>query len=544
MSVSWPVPGPGQWALDRSHMPAGTTPLVQHIAQSSMPQGMRRMFRDLGAPLDSLDVRFVNGNFYSRLRPLISPDRPARKLPPRVVLRLVTRLHPEMRRRNRTAAAVLRDEPWVAVIADWHSSMKPRIVAENLRLQHVDLTQLDDAGVAAHVSTCLTHCIASWETHFWLHGYDLGPLGRYLHEAQHWDVEVGTLLSLLEGASPSTSAPTAQLAAIREAVAATGVEPASLAELRALSPEIDAMVGQYLEHRGAVLFSRYDVDGTTLGEQPDLILASIRNAVVRDTSAIVAERIAAVRARVPAEHRDNFDVRLRQAREAMDLRDDNGPTTAEWPLGLLRLALLEIGRRWAASGFVDDPSLALELHADELASALHSPPSAAQLVQRSHDRRAQKLLSAPPLLGDAELAPPPDVLPPALCELVSMVQIVMAQLGMDGDVDAGDQLRGSGIGTATVRGRARIAATPEDALNSLEPGDVLVVTGTTPAYNLVLSLSAAVVTQEGGPMSHAAVIARELGIPAVIGVAGALTHIPDGALIDVDPVAGEVRVVG
>ena len=50
-------------------------------------------------------------------------------------------------------------------------------------------------------------------------------------------------------------------------------------------------------------------------------------------------------------------------------------------------------------------------------------------------------------------------------------------------------------------------------------------------------------TADGGPLSHAAVLARELGIPAVVGARGALTEIPDGALIDVDPVAGEVRIV-
>jgi phosphoenolpyruvate-protein kinase (PTS system EI component) len=48
---------------------------------------------------------------------------------------------------------------------------------------------------------------------------------------------------------------------------------------------------------------------------------------------------------------------------------------------------------------------------------------------------------------------------------------------------------------------------------------------------------------DGGPFSHAAVLARELGISAVVGARGALTEIPDGALIDVDPIAGEVRIV-
>jgi len=62
----------------------------------------------------------------------------------------------------------------------------------------------------------------------------------------------------------------------------------------------------------------------------------------------------------------------------------------------------------------------------------------------------------------------------------------------------------------------------------MAPGDVLVVRFTTPAYNTVLMIAGAVVTTEGALLSHAAVMARELGIPAVIGAEGALEEIPDG----------------
>ena len=59
----------------------------------------------------------------------------------------------------------------------------------------------------------------------------------------------------------------------------------------------------------------------------------------------------------------------------------------------------------------------------------------------------------------------------------------------------------------------------------------------------MLALAGAVVTANGGPLSHAAVLSRELGIPAVVGASGALS-IPDGATVEVDPVAGAVRIVG
>ena len=80
--VKWDAPGVGYWELDRSHLVGGATPLIQHIQCRSMPTGMRRVFAELGTPADTLDCAFVNGFFYTRLRPLIGADRPATKLPP------------------------------------------------------------------------------------------------------------------------------------------------------------------------------------------------------------------------------------------------------------------------------------------------------------------------------------------------------------------------------------------------------------------------------------------------------------------------------
>ena len=227
----------------------------------------------------------------------------------------------------------------------------------------------------------------------------------------------------------------------------------------------------------------------------------------------------------------------------MDLRDDNGPVTAEWPLGLLRRALLGVGDALVARGAITDRSLALELRTGELeVNDLLLLPDEGELRQRRALRASQNKLEAPWLLGPAELAPPLEALPPTLAGVVSMVLTVVRHLGMDGDTTS-NGLQGSGIGSASYRGTARVAASPEDALDRLEPGDVLVVACTTPAYNLVLSLAGAVVTAAGGSMSHAAVIARELGIPAVVGARTALVDIPDGAQVEVDPVAGIVRLL-
>jgi len=544
--IAWEAPGPGHWALDPSHFRGGTTPIVQSIQSTSMTAGMRRMFADLGTPVDTLQPEFVNGFCYTRLRPLISPDKPAAKLPPLFVLKVATRLHPEMRRRAKTADRTMRERPWRAVIRDWHTTGRAAVETKNLAFQDRDLRALSDAVLIAHVNEVLAHNRVTWEQHFWLHGYDLGPIGFLLQSCAEWGIRPADVIPLLEGASPSTTAPMEALNRIREAIQESGADPASLADVRAISPEVAALVDKYLRYRGALLFSRYDLDGVTLGERPDLVLSTIMSSTNRAGTTTVADAIGAIRSRVPEADRAEFDERLREARAAMDLRDDNGPNTAEWPLGLLRLALLEVGRRMVLKGLVLRADLAFEITPDEITPALldGTGPAGQTLTDRAVHRAMCAGLRAPEALGVAEVAPPTSVLPHSLGRLVDMVQLVIEQMGMSGDHSAlGSGLKGSGVGVSSYRGIARRAGSPEEALDLMEPGNILVVPFTTPAYNVVLAIAGGIVTAVGGPLSHAAVLARELGIPAVIGAPNALIDINDGDEIEVDPIAGEVRVL-
>lgn len=86
-----------------------------------------------------------------------------------------------------------------------------------------------------------------------------------------------------------------------------------------------------------------------------------------------------------------------------------------------------------------------------------------------------------------------------------------------------------------VRGTADFA--------SFEQGAILVARTTNPAWTPLFFRASAVVTESGGPLSHGAVTARELGLPAVMAITDALNRLPDGALAEVDGHAGSVRIV-
>ena len=250
------------------------------------------------------------------------------------------------------------------------------------------------------------------------------------------------------------------------------------------------------------------------------------------------------RAKVPVAEQGRFDVLLSDARGVMDMRDDNGPVTVELPMGLLRRALLEAGRRLASSGRLREAEHALLLEPAEARDPFADRPRLAQQVaERADERRAMLSVTPPNGLGPVEAMPPIDVLPGPLAEMVGAVQTALVHLAMAaGDTPAhADPLTGVGIGTTSHTGTARTAASADEAIEKLEPGDVLVVRATSPAFNAVLAIAGAVVTCDGGALSHAAVLARELGIPAVVGAPGAL-DIEDGATVTVDPVLGKVAV--
>src|SRR6266536_3485692 len=105
-------------------------------------------------------------------------------------------------------------------------------------------------------------------------------------------------------------------------------------------------------------------------------------------------------------------------------------------------------------------------------------------------------------------------------------------------VSVGEGLRGSPASPGVASGTARVIRSPAGA--RLEPGEILVVPSTDPGWTPLFLTAGALVMEMGGMMSHGAVVAREYGIPAVVGVAGATEQITTGQRVTVDGSAGTV----
>lgn len=104
-------------------------------------------------------------------------------------------------------------------------------------------------------------------------------------------------------------------------------------------------------------------------------------------------------------------------------------------------------------------------------------------------------------------------------------------------------LHGLGASGGTYEGPARRVGGP-DEFDRIVKGDVLITECTSEAFNILLPLLGALVTDSGGLLSHPAIVSREYGIPGVVGTRDGTDRIPDGARVKVDGDKGQVTVLG
>jgi pyruvate,water dikinase len=541
MTITWQPPSGGMWDLETVHVQGGQPRIFQERAPRAFKAGFQSAGARYGLPIDYLDMRFVNDHCYVRMRGVGAPEPKlgkSAKTPPAGLLRVLARVHPELRRRAKAARRAIEAKTWLRERERWVTRQRDDVVATARALQREPIESIDDAALVAHLRRAADQFEHGIRLHLDLTPIFYVPVGRLLLATREWAIPDADVFALLGGSSPASVASAAALAAIAGACADAGVEPRTLADVRNASPEASRALDDYLATHGWRITTQYSPRGLALIELPDLIVQAIRAASTTVASVPVAD-VAAVRNRIAAHDRARFDDLLADARACYGVRDDNVALTFIWPAGLLRRALLEVGRRLASRGLLADPSHVLALGEDEIGAALEANTSFATEAQARVARlEAAEADGAPAHLGDSE-GPPPDagVFPKAMAELVAaMILGFDLEQAFQGDRknDAWTG-QGVGIGTTPYTGRACVAASAEDALTRLEPGDVLVTTLTTPAFEAVMPIAGALVTENGGLMSHAALVCREYGIPAVVGVAGATSQILDGSTLTVDP---------
>jgi phosphohistidine swiveling domain-containing protein len=492
-------PGPGFWKRDNSHFPL---PMSRHLWELFLPHydaGTRCGLARYGSLIERFDFARVKGRLYLKTCFVEDPE--------------------ERERRIQASVQAVDSKLWRQDREEW-KDIRDGLRARLLQLSARDPLQMDRAMLQSHIADCRKIFGEGAFRHFIQQPSSMFPVGDWVQNACAWSgCSSAMALSLLKGS-------------------------------QAGSPDFGSL-GPHDEYADRII-TGFDIIDLTLRELPHLHSGSLASGsdVRRSqapSSSLTSKIESEIRDRVPVEHRKEFDEGLFEARIAYGLHDEDVRITYLWPLGLLRRAAVAVAGRLIDSGHLAQSDHIFQTTPVELDALLAGvgEPGPDELAKRADEFAAWKDEQVPQTFGTKEAVSFDGLLSP--CARVN--RAILFYLGQMED-HLSENSRGpswslmvAGLPASPGRyeGWARVVREAAD-FRKLQKGDVLVAPTTSPAYNVILPLIGAVVTDRGGALSHSAIVAREFGIPAVVGTDQATSRIPDGARILVDGDRGFVAV--
>ncbi len=534
-ALQFEPPGPGSWNLDPVHFPRPVTRYWAEMHPEPFRRGTHEFMAYYGMLLESLETQYVNGFAYNAMHP--APDS-------------------EIPERFARAEEVWEKKLWREQLRDWDETFKPAAIKTHRELQSVDGDALSGDAMVAYLTRCREHHKQMIFQHMRFTGAAMICVGDLLAHLGMWTgVAPAESLAMMRGAAPVSAGASGELERLitainndknaRALLDSDGDPGQTLAALRAEGGDVGAAMSAYLDLVGCRLLDGFDISGRYALELPDALLRSIRLSVDgagNDTDDVV-DRIAGIRSQVPEENRAQFDELVGEARLMYRIRDERGVFSDIWASGIMRRAVLAAGRQVESKGGVDDAEHFIDADFGEMCSLVTGKggPSADELAARFAERSSRTAKEAPPSLGPPAPPPPdPSGLPPGVARVMHAVGIALGELFGSSEAEHEENmLRGLAASGGTYEGPARRVSGPTE-FDRIVQGDVLVTESTTEAFNILLPLLGAIVTDSGGLLSHSAIVAREYGIPGVVGTRNATDLIADGTRVRVDGDAGEV----
>ena len=296
---------------------------------------------------------------------------------------------------------------------------------------------------------------------------------------------------------------------------------------RALLAEVEAFMDRF----GFLSSNGSDFTAGSWAENPTLIWRTVARAAASadaaSPEAAVAAREAArrrVRAQLAPIPRLVFDRLLASVAAAIDLRESVSLMISEYSYQMRRIFLV-VAQRLVMQGDLVDREDLFYLTYDEMKALadghLSREEAGARIAARRTEIEADALISPPSVIsGDPHLA----------CRVAQSEPAV------------GSYLSGIAASSGTVHGRARIVKDPIEAPAALTREDILIVPYSDVGWTPLFSSIGGIVAETGGQLSHAAIVAREYGLPAVVGVKDATRLIQDGQRVSVDGNRGRVHL--
>ncbi|MDP9250681.1 MAG: PEP-utilizing enzyme [Chloroflexota bacterium] len=317
-------------------------------------------------------------------------------------------------------------------------------------------------------------------------------------------------------------------------------ENPTLPELSALpnGPAVVAAISEFLARHGHLGQGFDDLALPSWGEEPSLLLAELAKRLRQpavdagDRQARLAAEADAladgVRARLASdpERLTAFEQALAHARDIGPITESHNYWIDRMALATLRRFVRRVGQRLVERGVIEAPDDIFFLGRGEVPELLRVPEDRRVMVRERRDVHAGQLVQEPPRY----VGQPPEE------GGDTRFDTLRTSSSEDG------KLQGVGASAGLARGPARVTLSPADFAR-VQAGDIIVCPSSNPSWVPLFAIAGGLVTNTGGVLSHAAVVAREFGLPAVVGTGDATTRIADGRMVELDGTSGEVRLL-
>ena len=553
----WALEGSG-WALDRIHFDRPVTQFTKSFYLDAAGAGSGEGFESWSLPIERYRFELVNGWAYGRAEPFGGePPRILEKLP---FLAHLWRVDPRSRKRMLGFDRFVREGGFERNIDTWANEWKPEAERRAANLGQGDPASASDDELALTLEECRSYCEWAWTFHLNIHFVCFYVRGRFRDLCRdRLGLSDFEAYELLKRSDPDLIAASRMLAGIaRRAAADDDVRgrlelPAdqALAELR--GTWFEQALDEFLDAEGDRSGS-FELSDPTWREMPELVVGLVKSFIDSGYDPVAedeefqrwrSERVEELRGRLDGDDRAEFDRWLDLGERAYPLNETHNRLLIELPWARARYAGLEAGRRLAAAGRLERESDVFHLSAEELIGALRgtgADPSATAASRRAELERAATL-DPPAAIGPPPMPPPFHALPDAVSEALKVVLDQSVQMvGVNERRGSAGEVVGSPGSPGTAEGPARVVRAIEE-FDRVQAGDILVCPLTNPSWTVLFPRVAGLVTDSGGALSHAAIVAREYGVPSVVGALDATRRLQDGQIVRIDGEAGVARVV-
>ena len=527
--AAWPTDLDGFWMFDQIHAPRPLTPLSQDIVMRAMTDGFCIALAELGCPFE-FRFRTINEYAYAAFLPVASPE-------------------PAERYRANVDALLPR------LAERWQHEWLPAIMPGLDCLCATDYAALEDATLLATLDTLRRDLVGRWRVHgFLLFCYQAASAFDDFYRATLQPADTSEPYQLLQGYP--TKAYAAQCgfwelgrqirssATLRRLFAA-GADLDCLREHCEASDFLD-MLGAHLRSFGWRSDACIELAAPMWHEDPTPALNALASLAACDETESPVARLAqvaarrerllhAARARLAGnpDLLQRFEHQYALARHHVVLDEDHNFFIDQMGNSGMRMPVLELGRRLADRHALARRDDVFMLVVDEIRDGLAGAPLRGLVEHRRAELERCAVLMPPHALGTPPQQETDDPLIAAL---------IKTDLPPPLRANAPGVVRGTPASPGVARGRAKVAFDLAQA-STIRPGEILVCEMTLPPWSMLFSTVAAVVADTGGVLSHCATVARECGIPCVVGTTVGTTTIRDGMELLVDGSKGEVLLL-